>query len=74
MRSSEIRVSGLGKWWRTSRAVICLAPAFYDVAVYHCQQAAEKPVKAFLVHHGKPYEKTRKIWRGFEIYARPTVW
>ena len=31
------------------------------MAVYHCQQAAEKAVKAFLVHHGKPYEKTHDI-------------
>ena len=36
-------------------------PPFYDVAVYHCQQAAEKAVKAFLVHPGKPYEKTHDI-------------
>lgn len=34
---------------------------FYDVAVYHCQQAAEKAVKAFLVRHGQPYEKTHDI-------------
>ena len=33
-------------------------PPFYDVSVYHCQQAAEKAVKAFLVYHDKPYEKT----------------
>jgi len=31
------------------------------VAVYHCQQAAEKAVKAFLVHHGKTYERTHDI-------------
>ena len=31
------------------------------MAVYHCQQAAEKAAKAFLVHHGKPYEKTHDI-------------
>jgi len=36
-------------------------PPFYDVAVYHCQQAAEKAVEAFLVHHGTPYEKTHDI-------------
>lgn len=35
--------------------------AVYDIAVYHCQQAAKKAVKAFLVHHGKPYEKTHDI-------------
>lgn len=38
-----------------------VAPRFYDVAVYHCQQAAEKAVKAFLVHHGKPFEMTHDI-------------
>ena len=31
------------------------------MAVYHCQQAAEKAVKAFLVRHGQPYEKTHDI-------------
>jgi HEPN domain-containing protein len=31
------------------------------VAVYHCQQAAEKAVKAFLVHRRKPYERTHDI-------------
>src|ERR1700678_465910 len=36
-------------------------PPFYDVAVYHCQQAAEKAVKAYLVYHGKPFEKTHDI-------------
>ena len=36
-------------------------PPFYDIAVYHCQQAAEKSVKAFLVHHDRPYEKTHDI-------------
>ena len=36
-------------------------PPFYDAAVYHCQQSAEKAVKAFLVNHGKPYEKTHDI-------------
>jgi len=34
---------------------------FYDIAVYHCQQSAEKAVKTFLVHHGKAYEKTQDI-------------
>lgn len=36
-------------------------PPLYDVAVYHCQQAAEKAVKSFLVLHGKAYEKTHDI-------------
>jgi len=52
------------KAWRdleTARRAAQGNPPFYDVAVYHCQQAAEKAVKAFLVHHGKPYQKTHDI-------------
>ena len=52
------------KAWRDLQTACRVAtgePPFYDVAVYHCQQAAEKAVKAFLVHHGKPYEKTHDI-------------
>jgi HEPN domain-containing protein len=52
------------KAWRdleTARRAADGAPPFYDVAVYHCQQAAEKAVKAFLVQHAKPYEKTHDI-------------
>ncbi len=40
------------KAWRdleTARRAGTGEPPFYDVAVYHCQQAAEKAVKAFLV-------------------------
>lgn len=54
----------LVKAWRdleTARRAATGEPPFYDVAVYHCQQAAEKAVKSFLVHHGKPYEKTHDI-------------
>ena len=32
-----------------------------DTAVYHCQQAAEKAVKAFLVYHDTRFEKTHDI-------------
>ena len=52
------------KAWRdleTARRVANGDPPFYDIAVYHCQQAAEKAVKAFLVYKGKPYEKTHDI-------------
>jgi HEPN domain-containing protein len=52
------------KAWRdleTARRVAAGQPPFYDVSVYHCQQAAEKAVKAFLIHHGQPFEKTHDI-------------
>ena len=32
-----------------------------DVAIYHCQQAAEKAVKSFLVFHDQEFEKTHDI-------------
>ncbi len=52
------------KAWRdleTARRAVACEPPFYDIAVYHCQQTAEKAVKAFLIHHGKSYEKTHDI-------------
>jgi HEPN domain-containing protein len=52
------------KAWRdleTAKRAANGKPPFYDVAVYHCQQSAEKAVKAFLVLHEKPYEKTHDI-------------
>jgi HEPN domain-containing protein len=52
------------KAWRdleTAQRVASGQSPFYDIAVYHCQQSAEKAVKAFLVHHGKAYEKTHDI-------------
>jgi HEPN domain-containing protein len=39
-----------------------------DTAIYHCQQAAEKVVKAFLVHCGVTPEKTHDI-RNLTIQA-----
>ena len=32
-----------------------------DVAVYHCQQAAEKSLKAFLLFHSQPLQKTHNL-------------
>jgi len=54
----------MDKAWRdleTARRAVTGQPPFYDVAVYHCQQAAEKAVKAFLVYHSIPFEKTHDI-------------
>ena len=34
-----------------------------DVAIYHCQQAAEKIVKGYLCHVGAPIEKTHDVER-----------
>lgn len=34
---------------------------YLDTAIYHCQQAAEKAVKGFLVFHDQRFEKTHDI-------------
>ena len=65
---ADINVTDAKAWmvkaWRdleTARRAADGKPPFYDVAVYHCQQSAEKAVKAFLVQHDKSYEKTHDI-------------
>jgi HEPN domain-containing protein len=34
---------------------------YLDTAIYHCQQAAEKAVKGFLVFHNQRFERTHDI-------------
>ncbi|MDQ2787887.1 MAG: HEPN domain-containing protein [Chloroflexota bacterium] len=35
--------------------------SYLDTAIYHCQQAAEKAVKGFLVFHNRDFPKTHDI-------------
>ena len=45
-----------------SAAVLMAAETPYlDTAVYHCQQAVEKVLKAWLTHSGIPFEKTHDL-------------
>jgi HEPN domain-containing protein len=37
------------------------ADPYLDVAIYLCQQAAEKAVKGLLVYHDQPFKKTHDI-------------
>jgi len=34
---------------------------YADVAIYHCQQAAEKAIKGYLLLHGKEFPKTHDL-------------
>jgi HEPN domain-containing protein len=43
---------------------------YLDVAIYHCQQAAEKALKAFLVFHDQRFQKTHDLRVLVEL-ARP---
>lgn len=38
-----------------------------DTAVYHCQQAVEKALKAFLTHHDVPFERTHDLTEPLEL-------
>jgi HEPN domain-containing protein len=35
--------------------------AYPDVAIYHCQQAAEKTIKGFLTFYGQRFEKVHNL-------------
>ena len=52
--------------------------AYLDVAIYHCQQAAEKAVKAFLVHGDQEFGKTHDleslVSAAAELDARFSSW
>jgi len=41
-----------------------------DTAIYHCQQAAEKAVKGFLIFRDEPFEKTHDIVRVVRLAER----
>ena len=42
---------------------------YLDTAIFHCQQAAEKAVKAVLVFHDQRHEKTHDIRRLLNLAA-----
>ena len=46
---------------RSARVLGSDENALLDTAVYHCQQAAEKAVKAFLIYRGVTPDKTHDI-------------
>lgn len=49
---------------RSARLISAALDPLLDVAIYHCQQAAEKTLKALLVQHDVEFERTHDI---FEI-------
>ena len=46
---------------RSARALASLAEPLLDTAIYHCQQTAEKSVKAWLQSKDDPFPKTHDI-------------
>lgn len=46
---------------RAAHRLLADEPPLADVAAYHCQQAAEKALKAFLTLHDSPFPKTHLL-------------
>jgi HEPN domain-containing protein len=46
---------------RAARHLSKIEPPLLDVAVYHCQQAMEKAIKAYLTLVGSPFAKTHAL-------------
>jgi HEPN domain-containing protein len=42
-------------------ATVLAASGHGETALYHCQQAAEKALKAFLTWHDQPFRKTHNL-------------
>ena len=54
---------------RSARALAALADPLLDTAIYHCQQAAEKSVKAWLQAKDEKIPKTHDIEELIELAA-----
>jgi len=52
---------------RSARALVALPEPATDTAIYHCQQAAEKALKAYLAFHDRPLERTHDLERLLEL-------
>ena len=57
----------------TARQIGGLADGHLDAGIYHCQQAAEKALKGFLVLHGKPVERNHDLGKILEQTALVNV-
>ena len=46
---------------RAAEHLALVAPPLLESVVFHCQQAAEKALKAFLAWHDEPFRKTHNL-------------
>lgn len=68
MPHDPIRVEETGAWFlraehdlRGARAVLDAQPPLVDIALFHCQQAAEKAMKGFLTWHNEIFRRTHDL-------------
>lgn len=59
----EVRqwIAKAGRDLRSAKRLFSDTPPLLDTAAYHCQQAAEKALKAFLAMHDIPFQKTHLL-------------
>jgi HEPN domain-containing protein len=50
-----------GRDMRAAMGVLSLDPPLLDDAAFHCQQAIEKSLRAFLAWHDQPFRKTHDL-------------
>jgi HEPN domain-containing protein len=60
---TEVRewVRKAGQDRRMAEAGLAQQPPITDAAAFHCQQAVEKLLKAFLVHRRQPFERVHDL-------------
>ncbi len=66
MTPNEFLLDETRQWLSKARtdlraAEVAIGNDLAEVAVYHCQQAAEKTLKAFLVFRQEPFRKTHNL-------------
>ena len=54
----------------TAKQIGGLPNGHLDAGIYHCQQAAEKALKAFLIFHGQPFERIHDLQKIIEQAIR----
>jgi len=45
----------------SARVLVNADPPLTDTTCFHCQQAAEKYLKAFLIHHNRPFGRIHNL-------------
>jgi HEPN domain-containing protein len=68
MPPDPVRVADTRAWLekaeqdlRSAKADLAVEPPILGDAVFHCQQAVEKTLKAFLTWHDRPFRKTHDL-------------
>jgi HEPN domain-containing protein len=54
----------------TAHQIGSLPDGHLDAGIYHCQQAAEKTLKGFLIFHSSPFEKVHDLGKIIERAIR----